>query len=584
MIKNFAATSFLVLLYLLCGCKPLVIYQDTVDKHNYVLAEAQGNYKLTLPDFYQKLSGSDILKNGGILDKNAVSKLVDSILVDTLIGLRAEKVNLRENYEYYFRHRENCVRTLVEAYYQHAIFNNITVDSQEAVDYFNTHPDDFKMEEQVLVYHIVITTYGLLKSKDSLIYKAMTKEKLEDTSRIISETLRGMINSKETFMEVAKQYSHDDFTGKRGGLVNWAPKGFYNWPFDSLAFAAKPGDFVGPYRDKDGWQILYIDQHIPAGAPPLNPELYAAAKTKVQNEKSRQISFSVFDSLFHNIKIDYNEALYDSNAYSIDKRIWAAVVNGIDTIDFGELSSGEEQLREKNKVTNSTAAMKKDLAKFLARRWVLVQTARKMGLDTLPDVKKDIYNSRHYFSRIIVENSKEDPNWEPTEAEMRKYYDANQDKYVVAKPLKVQQILVKDSSLAEFVSDQASSGADFLELADEFYVGEKSIRRDLANLGYIGPNDVSPEFFEAARSTRTGEVSKPVKTKFGYHIIKVLESKWSVPFENAQSDIRKALGDKHESERAVEFKNGLFQEFNIVKRGQVYSIHLKPQAERQNAS
>ncbi len=564
------------------GCKPGIISEETISENDEVLAEADFGYKLSLSDFYNRIAGTDILKNGGILDQKSASTLVDSVLVDTLMGFRANKVNLRDYYEYYFRFRENRVRLIINSYYQNAIFEHIVVDSQEALDYFATHQDEFKVEEQVRVYHIVIAAYTLEKGPDSLKYKGKSKEDIEEAAENLAIDLRKQINSKETFMKIAREHSHDIASGRNGGLVDWTARGFYAPPFDSLAFAAKPGDIIGPYRDRDGWQILYIDDYIPAGVPLLNPQIYSASFGHVQSEKTRKVSFAIFDTLFANIQLQYNEELYDTNAYLVDKPVWAAVVNGIDTIDFGELSSGEEQIREIYKVPNSTPDMKKELVRFLARRWMMVQTAHKLGLDTLPKVVGEIDNVRHYHARRIVEESQTDPNWEPSETEQQRYYDANKNKYVVEKPLKVQQILMRDSLLAEFVKDQAGAGMDFLELADEYYTGEQSVRRELADLGFVGPEDVSPQFFEAARQVRSGEVTGPVKTEYGFHVIKVLEAKWTVPFENARGEIMLILREQHRLEELEAFKNGLFKEYNLKKSAGISPMHFRPKSERQN--
>jgi foldase protein PrsA len=458
------------------------------------------------------------------------------------------------------------------------------VDSQEVLDFFDKHKEEFYVQEQILVHHIVISPYGLKKGKDSLNYKNHTTEELDEAARQIAYDLRARIDSKESFEEIARHNSHDEFSARKGGQIDWAPRGFYAWPFDSLAFSAKVGDIVGPYRDKDGWQILYIDDYIPAGIPELNDQIYQTSLQRVLSEKTREISFAIFDTLFDEMNLKYNEELYDTNSYFVDKPVWAAVVNETDTIDFGELSSGEEQVREIYKVPNSTPEMKKELVRFLARRWAMAQEARRMKLDTLPEVVNEIETQRHYYSRLIVWSKRIDMNWEPSEEEMRAYYDSNTSKYVVEKPLKVQHILVNDLTLAEFLRDQANAGVDFLKLADEYYIGEKAVRRDLANLGAIGPNDVSKEFFDAARAVRAGEVSKPVKTEYGYHIIKVLEANWSTPFENARSEIRVALKKQHEAEEIEQFKAGLFKEFNLKKTGNLSPLHFKPRSDRETSA
>ncbi|MGH8015807.1 MAG: peptidylprolyl isomerase, partial [Candidatus Zixiibacteriota bacterium] len=474
-----------VALLFLGACKPSLQTEVNVYQNCQILATSDQDFKMTVADFYRKIAESDALTMGGILERDAANYYLDSFLVDTLIGLRAQKINLRDYYEYYFRFRENAIRALVEAYSVHAILDGIKVDSLEILDYFESHKDDFYVEEQILPYHIVISPYGLKKGVDSLIYKVKSNEEIEEAARQIAFDVRSKIDSKKSFEELARKFSHDSFSARKGGRIEWSIRGFYAWPFDSLAFAAKPGDIVGPYRDKDGWQILYIEDYKQAGVPPLNPEIYNTCRWRVMNEKARQASFAIFDTLLADIKLKYNEELYDTNIYFVEKATWAAVVNETDTIDFGELSAGEERIRETYKVPNSTADMKKELVRYMARRWVIAQEARNMGLDTLPDVVKEIDKHRQYYSRLVVELSQCDPNWEPSTEELQKYYNENQTKYIVAKPLRVQQVLVKDSTLADFECDQANAGVDFLKLAEEYYIGDESVRRDLADLGFI---------------------------------------------------------------------------------------------------
>ncbi|HEX2896759.1 MAG TPA: peptidylprolyl isomerase [candidate division Zixibacteria bacterium] len=582
--KKLVITRLLLLTVLLVGCKQVLISEENISRNNYVLAAADGNYELTLPAFYAAVAGTQILSGGGILERQAASQLLDSILVDTLVGMRADRVDLRENYDYYFRCRESTLRALIDAYYKHAIFSGIRVDSQEAFDYFSSHQEEFREEEQIQVHHIVTTTYGLKLRADSLKYKNMSAQELETAARELTAELRSKINSKESFMEIAKAYSHDDFSAKLGGLIPWAPRGYYAWPFDSVAFGAKVGEIVGPYRDKDGWQILYVQDYKPGGIPEINQEIFNKCLSAIAGVKSKEISNAIFDTLFDDIEINYNEDMLDTNSYLVDKMVWAGIVNGVDTIDFGELSSTEELIRKKYKIDNSTSDMKKEMMRFLARNRVMAQTARSLSLDTLTIVKQQIANVRHYYGRLLVESKRNDFAWEPTEAQMRKYYDEHSSQYIVAKPLKVQHILVTDSTLAAFVSDQAGSGIDFMQLAEEYYVGEKSVRRDLANLGFIGPEDVAPEFFKAARSVRVNEVSQPVKPEYGYHIIKVLENNWSIPFENARADIRATLKKEHETEENETFKSGLFKEFNVKKTGRISPMHFRPSDERKNVT
>ena len=122
-----------------------------------------------------------------------------------------------------------------------------------------------------------------------------------------------------------------------------------------------------------------------------------------------------------------------------------------------------------------------------------------------------------------------------------------------------------------------------MKLAKDYYPGEEGIRIELANLGFIGADDVAKEFFEAARLTGEGEISRPVHTEYGYHIIKVLEKKTTVPFERAAPEIGKILKSFEFEKQADEFEKKLFSKYNVSISKRVYPIHLKPYGQRRES-
>ncbi len=582
--KNIVGLFFIILAaVVLISCRPEIVYQKDLSKFKHEIAKADNNYSLTIPQLYQELVDSPMLPKGGILEKSLVKKLVDSIVIDTLIGFRAAEVDLKSHYEYYSRYRSNYASIMSEAFYKKAIYDKVSADTSEIFKYIRDNQQEFSLKEKIQTRHIVITKIGLKHGPDSLKYRAMSDSALEQASKNRAFDLKSNINSQKEFIEAAKEYSHDEVSARRGGLIEMVQRGFFARPFDSVAFAAKPGDIVGPYRDKDGWQILYIEIYIPEGVPPLNPEQYAIARSKILSVKTREFSRRVFDTLFSDIEIEYNESLYDTIVYEVDKPTWAAIVNQTDTIDFGDLSVGENAIRQTYNVSNSTTEMKKELVRVMARKWVIIQHARSMKLDTLPHIRKQIAQMKHRFSRNIVESEIIDYRWEATTEQMKDYYQKHIEKYVIEKPFKIQHILVEDSLLAEFVRDQAIAGADFMKLVKDYYPGEEGLRIELANLGFIGKNDVAAEFFEAARLTGVGQISRPVHTEYGYHIIKVLEKKTSVPFERAALEIGKMLKSLEFEKQADQFEKKLFSKYNVSISNRIYSIHLKPFSQRRES-
>ncbi len=87
--------------------------------------------------------------------------------------------------------------------------------------------------------------------------------------------------------------------------------------------------------------------------------------------------------------------------------------------------------------------------------------------------------------------------------------------------IKCSHILVKKQSESLTILEKLKNGEKFGKLAREFSIDSGSAKRD-GSLGYFGRGKMVKSFEEAAYKLEVGAVSEPVKSEFGYHIIKRL--------------------------------------------------------------
>jgi len=87
--------------------------------------------------------------------------------------------------------------------------------------------------------------------------------------------------------------------------------------------------------------------------------------------------------------------------------------------------------------------------------------------------------------------------------------------------IKCSHILVKKQSEALAIMERLKQGEKFGRLAKELSIDSGSAKRD-GNLGYFGRGKMVKPFEEAAFKLQVGQVSEPVKSEYGYHIIKRL--------------------------------------------------------------
>ncbi len=107
-----------------------------------------------------------------------------------------------------------------------------------------------------------------------------------------------------------------------------------------------------------------------------------------------------------------------------------------------------------------------------------------------------------------------------SEEEVRTYYEENQSIYTQAAGIQIYHILVDSEELALEVMDKLNAGADFSQLAEEYSTCSSASQG--GDLGIVNETtSFVPEFLTAALKLEPGQVTQePVKTEFGYHIIK----------------------------------------------------------------
>ncbi|MFF2446265.1 peptidylprolyl isomerase [Neobacillus sp. NPDC058068] len=123
-----------------------------------------------------------------------------------------------------------------------------------------------------------------------------------------------------------------------------------------------------------------------------------------------------------------------------------------------------------------------------------------------------------------------------TDEELKEYYDTYPD-------IKARHILVKDEATANEVKKKLDGGAKFDEVAKEYSTDTGSAQNG-GDLGWFGPKAMVPEFEKAAYALKVNEISAPVKSEHGYHIIQVTEKKEKKPFAEMKKELEKELKSK----------------------------------------
>ncbi len=143
-----------------------------------------------------------------------------------------------------------------------------------------------------------------------------------------------------------------------------------------------------------------------------------------------------------------------------------------------------------------------------------------------------------------------------TEEAMRKVYDDATKQLAGQKEVHARHILVKTEEEAKAVAEELKKGGDFGEIAKA--KSQDSSAAEGGDLGYFSQDQMVPEFAEVAFKLDKGQISDPVKTQFGWHIIKVEDKRdRAVPaFDKVKDQIETFVQRRAQSEILAKLRQG----------------------------
>jgi len=162
---------------------------------------------------------------------------------------------------------------------------------------------------------------------------------------------------------------------------------------------------------------------------------------------------------------------------------------------------------------------KKELLDSMVVREIILEQAKKDGVDKSKEVADRLEDLR---KRLIVETylkKKVEQEAQLSDAELKKFYDENKEKFKTGEQVKASHILVKTEKEAQDLLAQLKGGAVFEDLAKKYSTDSSASKG--GDLGWFSRGAMVPEFDKAVFSLKEGETSGIVKTQFGYHIIKL---------------------------------------------------------------
>jgi peptidyl-prolyl cis-trans isomerase C len=214
----------------------------------------------------------------------------------------------------------------------------------------------------------------------------------------------------------------------------------------------------------------------------------------------------------------------------------------------------------------------------LVKKEILYQEAMKRGLENTPEFNQKVADFKkltlisELIDKEVISKSK------VSDQEIKDYYNKHKEDFTTTSQIRASHILVKTEDEAKKVLDRLNKGEKFETLARELSI-DKASAKNGGDVGFFGRGQMVPEFEKAAASMKVGEISGPVKTQFGYHIIKVTGRKAGpvVDFDRVKEVIAQRLSGDRQKEAFDKYIEGIKKNYNVVINSQALQTS-QPQA------
>lgn len=167
--------------------------------------------------------------------------------------------------------------------------------------------------------------------------------------------------------------------------------------------------------------------------------------------------------------------------------------------------------------------------KSFVQKWIenelLYQEARKKKIDQKKELQNRILNTIKDLVVMEFLDQEFGESVSATEEEARNFYLQNKDNFKRGEEeVRASHILLKSKTKADSVYQELKKGADFTKLAQQ--ISEDSLTLSQGgDLGFFSRSEMAPFIAEVAFKLKIGEVSAPIKSDYGYHILKVTDKK-----------------------------------------------------------
>ena len=242
-----------------------------------------------------------------------------------------------------------------------------------------------------------------------------------------------------------------------------------------------------------------------------------------------------------------------------------ATIDGED-ISLQEFNKELDKIPANMKMLVATQTGKKNYLDRLIIKRLLLKEAKKEKVESEKDFQDRLSDIKDQLLIESVLKKKITADTKITDEDLKKYYDANKEAFKKDKEINTRHILLKSDEEAKQVLAKLQKGEDFAELAKKYSIDPQAAQSG-GELGYHPKGTLMPEYEEAAsKLAKVGQISGIVRTKYGFHIIKLEGTRPAayVPFDEVKEFVKQKIAQEKQTELLDKYVNDLKKDAKIT--------------------
>jgi peptidyl-prolyl cis-trans isomerase C len=217
----------------------------------------------------------------------------------------------------------------------------------------------------------------------------------------------------------------------------------------------------------------------------------------------------------------------------------------------GNYATAQDEFNAKSKFLDS-----------LINQRLLIQAAYDKNLDKADEVTTVVAQNKDKFLLDILYGREIEAKAKPTEADLKEFYNRRDTKYHVA------HIMVSKKDTADMLIQKLKEGASFEQLAFDHSI-DPNAKRSKGDMGFVTWGSLSnlPEIEEAAFKLQPGEVSPPVESRYGFHILKLIDKQPNTPrdsFEKMHASLERELTEIRRTRAALTYIQAMRKKYPVT--------------------